>query len=78
MTRCDVAVCARRYDVHYGARSIKHEVERRVVNQIALAAERGALPRGAAVLLTARHGRLAIAVRAPPDTDYKPIDFAAL
>lgn len=67
-----------RYDVHYGARSIKHEVERRVVNQIALAAERGALPRGAAVLLTARQGRLAIAVRVPSDADYKPIDFTTL
>lgn len=66
------------YDVHYGARSIKHEVERRVVNQIALAAERGALPRGAAVLLSARGGRLAVAVRAPDAADYKPIDFAAL
>lgn len=29
------------YDVHYGARSIKYEVERRVVNQLAAAHERG-------------------------------------
>ena len=28
------------YDIHYGARSIKHEVERRVVNKLATAHER--------------------------------------
>ncbi|CAH0669428.1 unnamed protein product [Spodoptera exigua] len=66
------------YDVHYGARSIKHEVERRVVNQIALAAERGALARGCGVLLTERAGRVALAVRRPHDADYTPIDLAAL
>ncbi|CAH0759498.1 unnamed protein product [Diatraea saccharalis] len=65
------------YDVHYGARSIKHEVERRVVNQIALAAERGALVRGCSVLLSERAGRLAIAVRTPPATEYTPLDLAA-
>ncbi len=27
------------YDINYGARSIKHEIERRVVNQIAAAHE---------------------------------------
>ncbi|KAJ0179619.1 hypothetical protein K1T71_005331 [Dendrolimus kikuchii] len=66
------------YDVHYGARSIKHEVERRVVNQIAFAAERGALGRGCGVLLTARAGRVALAVRTPPAADYTPLDLAAL
>ncbi|XP_072941597.1 mitochondrial disaggregase-like [Epargyreus clarus] len=66
------------YDVHYGARSIKHEVERRAVNQIALAAERGALPRGCALLLAARAGRLRLAVRAPGARDYAPLDLAAL
>merc|ERR1711976_523094 len=30
-------VLADGYDVHYGARSIKHEVERRVVSQLAMA-----------------------------------------
>ncbi|XP_059059514.1 mitochondrial disaggregase-like [Achroia grisella] len=64
------------YDVHYGARSIKHEVERRVVNQIALAAERGALGRGCSVLLTERGGRVALAVRTPPSADYTPLDLA--
>ncbi|XP_063379756.1 mitochondrial disaggregase-like [Cydia fagiglandana] len=64
------------YDVHYGARSIKHEVERRLVNQLALAAERGALARGCCVLVTAAAGRLALAVRAPRQTDYTPLDLA--
>lgn len=65
------------YDVHYGARSIKHEVERRVVNQIALAAERGALARGCAVLLAERRGRVALLVRCPPARDYTPLDLSA-
>ncbi|XP_026748185.2 caseinolytic peptidase B protein homolog isoform X2 [Galleria mellonella] len=65
------------YDVHYGARSIKHEVERRVVNQMALAAERGALGRGCDVLLSARGGRVLLAVRRPPAAHYAPLDLAA-
>lgn len=65
------------YDVHYGARSIKHEVERRVVNQLALAAERGAVARGCGVLLSARAGRLQLAVRRPPDERYVPLDLAS-
>ncbi|XP_063231902.1 mitochondrial disaggregase-like isoform X2 [Bacillus rossius redtenbacheri] len=36
-------VLADGYDVHYGARSIRYEVERRVVNQLAAAHERGLL-----------------------------------
>ncbi|XP_078601801.1 mitochondrial disaggregase-like [Branchiostoma floridae x Branchiostoma japonicum] len=39
-------VLADGYDVHYGARSIKHEVERRVVNQVAVAHERGLIHPG--------------------------------
>ncbi|XP_053312581.1 caseinolytic peptidase B protein homolog [Spea bombifrons] len=39
-------VLADGYNVHYGARSIKHEVERRVVNQLAAAYEQDLLPRG--------------------------------
>ncbi|XP_012288183.1 caseinolytic peptidase B protein homolog [Orussus abietinus] len=42
------------YDVHYGARSIKHEVERRVVNQLAAAHERGQIGKGSCVLLKAK------------------------
>jgi len=37
------------YNVYYGARSIKHEVERRVVAQLALAHETGKLVKGASV-----------------------------
>lgn len=41
------------YDINYGARSIKHEVERRVVNQIAVAHEYGLIERGSHLLITA-------------------------
>jgi len=37
------------YNVYYGARSIKHEVERRIVTQLALAHETGKLTKGASV-----------------------------
>lgn len=36
-----LSVLADGYDAHYGARSIKYEVERRVINQLAAAHERG-------------------------------------
>lgn len=38
-------VLADGYDIRYGARSIKHEVERRVINQVAAAHEQGLLPK---------------------------------
>ena len=38
------------YNVYYGARSIKHEVERRVVTQLALAHETGQLTKGGLIL----------------------------
>lgn len=38
-----LSVLADGYDAHYGARSIKYEVERRVVNQLAAAHEHGQL-----------------------------------
>ncbi|KAM4846767.1 mitochondrial disaggregase isoform 2-T2 [Thomomys bottae] len=40
------------YNVHYGARSIKHEVERRVVNQLAAAYEQDLLPGGSTLRIT--------------------------
>ncbi|XP_055330819.1 caseinolytic peptidase B protein homolog [Paramacrobiotus metropolitanus] len=40
------------YNVRYGARSIKHEVERRIVNELAAAHEEGLLEPGSAVRLT--------------------------
>lgn len=49
-----LSVLADGYDVHYGARSIKYEVERRVINQLAAAHERGELGKGCCVLLKAK------------------------
>ncbi|KAL9973514.1 hypothetical protein ACROYT_G019983 [Oculina patagonica] len=45
-------VLADGYDVHYGARSIKHEVERRVVNQLAAAHERELISPGCSLHIT--------------------------
>ncbi|XP_012261411.2 caseinolytic peptidase B protein homolog isoform X2 [Athalia rosae] len=45
------SVLADGYDVHYGARSLRYEVERRVVNQLAAAHERGQLGKGSCVQL---------------------------
>lgn len=41
------------YDVNYGARSIKYEVERRVVNQLAAAHEKGIIGKGSIVYIFA-------------------------
>ncbi|CAL4227740.1 unnamed protein product, partial [Meganyctiphanes norvegica] len=46
-------VLADGYNVYYGARSIKHEVDRRVVNQIALAYELGHITPGCTLFITA-------------------------
>lgn len=46
-----LSVLADGYDAHYGARSIKYEVERRVINQLAAAHESGQLGKGCCVLL---------------------------
>ncbi|XP_041088748.1 caseinolytic peptidase B protein homolog isoform X2 [Polyodon spathula] len=45
-------VLAGGYNLHYGARSIKHEVERRVVNQLAAAYEQELLPHGCTLRLS--------------------------
>ncbi|CAH1780032.1 unnamed protein product [Owenia fusiformis] len=47
-----VQVLTQGYDVHYGARSIKHEVERRVVSQLASAHERKLIHKGCNLRLT--------------------------
>jgi len=52
-------VLADGYDIKYGARSIKHEVERRVINQVAAAHEQGVLPKDCKLRL--------VAARAPDD-----------
>ncbi|XP_034299821.2 mitochondrial disaggregase isoform X2 [Magallana gigas] len=48
-----VDVLADGYDVHYGARSIKYEVERRVVTQLAMAHERQLIEKGCVIRLSA-------------------------
>ncbi|RXN02452.1 caseinolytic peptidase B -like protein [Labeo rohita] len=48
---------ARGYNLHYGARSIKHEVERRVVNQLAAAYEQELLPKGCTLRLIVDGGQ---------------------
>lgn len=61
------------YDVHYGARSIHHEVQRRAVTLLAAAAERGLLPRGASVLLADNETALELKVRVPGRDRYEPL-----
>ena len=50
------------YDIRYGARSIKHEVERRVINQVAAGHEQGLLPKDC---------KLRLVAAAAPNTDSK-------
>uniref|UniRef100_A0A8C1HHT4 ClpB family mitochondrial disaggregase n=1 Tax=Cyprinus carpio carpio TaxID=630221 RepID=A0A8C1HHT4_CYPCA len=47
----------RGYNLHYGARSIKHEVERRLVNQLAAAFEQELLTKGCTLRLTVDGGQ---------------------
>ena len=51
------------YDIRYGARSIKHEVERRVINQVAAGHEQGLLPKDCKLRL--------VAAAAAPNSDSK-------
>jgi len=46
-------VLADGYDIQYGARSIKHEVARRLINHIAAAHEQGVIPNGCKLRLVA-------------------------
>jgi len=46
-----LTILADAYNIHYGARSIKYEVDRRVVALIAVAHERGLLKRGCSVFV---------------------------
>lgn len=48
------AALADGYDIHYGARSIKYEVERRVINQLAAAHEKGFIDVGSTVQISAQ------------------------
>lgn len=55
------------YDVHYGARSLKYEVDRRIVNQLAAAHESGLISKGAEV-----HFHVKESVIADPKKRRKP------
>ncbi|XP_075214295.1 mitochondrial disaggregase-like isoform X2 [Lycorma delicatula] len=77
-------VLADGYDVHYGARSIKYEVERRVISQLAAAYERGNIGKGSVVKLIVKEkenseGELVIKlqVRAKRSSDFVDIDNVA-
>ncbi|XP_055939910.1 caseinolytic peptidase B protein homolog isoform X1 [Argiope bruennichi] len=48
------------YDVHYGARSIKHEVERRVINPLAEAHEKQLFTKGSTVHITVEYNESAL------------------
>lgn len=48
------AALADGYDINYGARSIKYEVERRIINQLAAAHERGFIDVGSTVQISAQ------------------------
>lgn len=67
------------YDVHYGARSIKYEVERRVVNQLAAAHEKGDIGKGFQVQLFALwpdasdSGVVRLRAKGPGSKNYKDL-----
>ncbi|XP_022904818.1 mitochondrial disaggregase-like [Onthophagus taurus] len=68
------------YDINYGARSIKYEVERRVVNQLAAAHEKGIICSGCTVKVSAisvdptKTPMIRLAVRQQGVNDYMEID----
>ncbi|CAK9803701.1 Caseinolytic peptidase B protein homolog [Anthophora quadrimaculata] len=72
-----LSLLAEGYDTHYGARSIKYEVERRVVNQLAAAHERGQLEKGCCVLLKVKwhknSANIAISIRRKGAKDFVDI-----
>nr|XP_034171700.1 caseinolytic peptidase B protein homolog [Osmia lignaria] len=70
-----LSLLAEGYDTHYGARSIKYEVERRVVNQLAAAHERGQLEKGCSVLLKVKWHKngaknIALSIRRKDSKDF--------
>ncbi|XP_034934875.1 caseinolytic peptidase B protein homolog [Chelonus insularis] len=72
-----LSVLADGYDAHYGARSIKYEVERRVVNQLAAAHERGQLGKKCCVKLKTKWhengASIMLSVRPPGVKDFVDI-----
>ncbi|CAG0898030.1 unnamed protein product [Darwinula stevensoni] len=77
-------VLANGYNIHYGARSIKHEVERRVVNQIAAAHEKLHIIPGCSILITVDEGKgigddcaIKLKVRKKGQKEYAAVDLLA-
>ncbi|CAH1159705.1 unnamed protein product [Phaedon cochleariae] len=72
------------YDVNYGARSIKYEVERRVVNQLAAAHEKGLIGKGCTVQVSAiwpencESAEISLRVRKKGLKDFVEIDQTGL
>ena len=73
---------AQGYNIYYGARSIKHEVERRVVTQLALAHENGVMTRGstARLMMVENHlgsddtlPKLCLRIRKTADEEFEDI-----
>ena len=66
-----LSLLAEGYNVYYGARSIKHEVERLVVSQLALAHETDQLEPGCAVrLYRDGEGKLRIKIKKGEKDDF--------
>ncbi|XP_046371975.1 caseinolytic peptidase B protein homolog [Haliotis rufescens] len=66
-----VDVLADGYDVHYGARSIKYEVERRVVTQLAMAHERKLIRSGCTIKLSVPNREDILTEKAQDPSDEK-------
>jgi ATP-dependent Clp protease ATP-binding subunit ClpB len=65
------------YDVNYGARSIKHEVERSIVSQLAKAHESGEIKENSSVKIVAdlskgEHGTISLKIL--PEKIFKNVD----
>jgi ATP-dependent Clp protease ATP-binding subunit ClpB len=75
-----LAILADGYDVHYGARSIKYEVERRVINQLAAAHEQGIIGNGSIVKVgeapasESRSGAIKLWVKLKKDAEFIDIE----
>ncbi|PSN55211.1 Caseinolytic peptidase B protein [Blattella germanica] len=66
------------FDAHYGARSIKHDVERKVVNQLAAAHELGLVVDGNTVQVAATEDGIKLRTRARDVHEFVDIDEEAL
>ncbi|XP_042898690.1 mitochondrial disaggregase [Parasteatoda tepidariorum] len=59
------------YDIHYGARSIKHEVERRVINPLAEAYEKQLIKKGSSVHISVEVNDASLDNKEPNKVAYK-------